>query len=149
MDCLLKTLLESTPEVSNSASIKQSLRICFIMNFQVILRLLVEELHFEYCLKYDPSASLRASLVAQVVNEFACNAGDPGSIPGLRRSPRGVNGNPLQYSCLENSMDRSAWQAPVQGLEKSQTWLTNIFILSFCLLSLISPYYLNRIYNFH
>ena len=39
----------------------------------------------------------------------ACNAGDPGSIPGLRRSPGEGNGNPLQYSCLENPMDGGAW----------------------------------------
>ena len=39
----------------------------------------------------------------------ACNAGDPGSIPGLGRSPGEGNGDPLQYSCLENSMDRGAW----------------------------------------
>ena len=41
-------------------------------------------------------------------NEFACNAGDPGSIPGLGRYPGEGNGNPLQCSCLENSMDREA-----------------------------------------
>ena len=39
----------------------------------------------------------------------ACNAGDPGSIPGLRRSPGEGNGNPLRYSCLENPMDGEAW----------------------------------------
>ena len=45
-----------------------------------------------------------ASLVAQMVKNLStCNAGDPGSIPGLRRSPGGGHGNPLQYSCLENS----------------------------------------------
>ena len=38
-----------------------------------------------------------------------CSMGDPGSIPGLGRSPKGENGNPLQYSCLENSMGRGAW----------------------------------------
>ena len=43
--------------------------------------------------------------------ESACNAGDPGSIPGLEKSPGGEHGNPLQYSCLENSMDRGAWWA--------------------------------------
>ena len=53
--------------------------------------------------------------------ESACNAGDPGSIPGLGRSPGEGNGNPLQYSCLENSMDRGAWQATVHGIEKSDT----------------------------
>ena len=45
--------------------------------------------------------------------ESACNAGDPGLIPGLRRSPGEVNGYPLQYPCLENSMDRGAWGATV------------------------------------
>ena len=44
----------------------------------------------------------------------ARNAGDRGSIPGLGSSPAEGNGNPLQYSCLENSMDRGAWQATVQ-----------------------------------
>ena len=53
--------------------------------------------------------------------EFACNAGDSGSILGLGRSPRGGNGNPLQYSGLENSTDRGARQAIVHGVEKSQT----------------------------
>ena len=42
--------------------------------------------------------------------ESTCNVGDLGSIPGLGRSPGEGNGNPLQYSCLENSMDRGAWQ---------------------------------------
>ena len=45
--------------------------------------------------------------------ESVCNAGDLGSIPGLGRSPGEGNGNPLQYSCLENSMDRRAWWAMV------------------------------------
>ena len=45
--------------------------------------------------------------------ESACNAGDPGSIPGSGISPAEENGNPLQYSCLGNPMDRGAWQATV------------------------------------
>ena len=48
----------------------------------------------------------------------ACNAGDPGSIPGLGRSPGEGNGNPLQYSCLENPMDRGAWQAMSTGSQR-------------------------------
>ena len=44
-----------------------------------------------------------------------------GSIPGLRRSPGEGNGNPLQYSCLENSIDRGAWQVTVHGVDKNQT----------------------------
>ena len=57
--------------------------------------------------------------------ESACNAGDLGSIPGSGRSPGGGNGNPLQYSCLENSMDRGSWQATVHGITKSLTWLSD------------------------
>ena len=53
--------------------------------------------------------------------ESACNVGDPGSIPGSGRSPGEVNGYPLQYSCLENPMDRGAWQATVHGVTKSWT----------------------------
>ena len=55
----------------------------------------------------------------------AYNAGDPGSIPGLGRSPGEGNGNPLQYSCLENPMDRGAWWATVHGVTKSRTWLSD------------------------
>ena len=53
--------------------------------------------------------------------ESACNAGDLGSIPGSERSPEEGNGYPLQYSCLENSMDRGAWWAKVYVVTKSQT----------------------------
>ena len=55
----------------------------------------------------------------------ACNAGDPGSIPESGRSPGEGNGSPLQYSCLENPMDRGAWQATVHGVAKSQTRLND------------------------
>ena len=51
----------------------------------------------------------------------ALSEGDLGSIPGLGRSPGEGNGNPLQYSCLENPMDGGAWQATVHGISKSQT----------------------------
>ena len=59
------------------------------------------------------------------VKASACNAGDPGSIPGLGRSPGEGNGNPLQYSCLENPMDRESWWATVHGVAKSQTRLSD------------------------
>ena len=57
--------------------------------------------------------------------ESACNAGDLGSIPGLGRSPGGGHYNPLQNSCLENPMDRGAWEAIVHGVAKSQTRLSD------------------------
>ena len=70
-----------------------------------------------------------ASEVALVVNNLPANAGDvrdTGSIPGSRRSRGWGHGNPLQYSCLENPMDRGPWQAAVHGFTKSRTlqmWL--------------------------
>ena len=57
--------------------------------------------------------------------ESVCNAGDPGLIPGLGRFPGEGNGYPLQYSYLENSMDRGAWRATVHGVAKSWTRLSN------------------------
>ena len=55
------------------------------------------------------------------VKASACNAGELGLIPGSGRSPGEGNGNPLQYSCLKNSMDRGAWWATVHGVAKSRT----------------------------
>ena len=57
--------------------------------------------------------------------EPACNGGDLGCIPGLGRSPGEGNGYLLQYSCLEKTIDWGAWWAIVQGVAKSQTWLSN------------------------
>ena len=56
--------------------------------------------------------------------QSACNTGNGHSVPGSARSPGGGHGNPLQYSCLENPMDRGAWWATVHGVAKSQTQLT-------------------------
>ena len=61
----------------------------------------------------------------------ACTAGDLGSIPGLGRSPGEGNGNPLQYSCLENLMDRGAWKATGHGIAKSRTRLSYFTSLHF------------------
>ena len=58
-----------------------------------------------------------------------CNAGDLGSIPGSGRSPGEGNGNPLQFCCLENPMDRGAWYATVHGVTKSRTRLRNLNLL--------------------
>ena len=75
--------------------------------------------HLQYILKW-------ASQVQLVVKNLPANAGDMrdvGSIPGLGRCPGGVHDNPLQYSCLENPIDRGAWRATVHRVTKSQTWL--------------------------
>ena len=74
------------------------------------LVLVVMKLLYNCCWDNIPHSS--------VSKESACNAGDPGSIPGLGRSPAEGNGNPLQYSCLENPMDRGAWQAIVHGVTR-------------------------------
>ena len=62
--------------------------------------------------------------------ESTCNAGDPGSIPGSGRSPGEGNGNPLQYSCLENPMDRGAWRATVHSVVKKESDKTEGLTLS-------------------
>ena len=70
------------------------------------------------------SVRLRASQGAPVVKNLLANAedeGDGGSVSGLGRTPEEGNGNPLQYSCLENSRDRGAWWATVHGAAESQT----------------------------
>ena len=75
---------------------------------------------FHYCVR------LRTPQVVLVVKNPPANAGDvrdAGSIPGSRRSPGGGHGNPLQYSCLENPMDRGAWRATVNRITKSWTGL--------------------------
>ena len=79
------------------------------------------QLHSSYMLAVTSlSQGFPRSLVSK---EFACNAGDLSSIPGLGRSPGKGNGNPLQYSCLENPTDgRTSWGA-VYGVAQSRTWL--------------------------
>ena len=75
------------------------------------------------------SVYIWAFQVALLVKKPPANAGrdprDMGSIPGSGRSPEGRNANPRQYSCLENSMDRGAWQATVHGVTKSRTQLSD------------------------
>ena len=77
------------------------------------------------------SKSELASWVAVVLKNLSANAGDvrdSGLIPGLGRSPGGGHGNPLQYSCLENPIDRGAWWAAFHGVAKSQTRLKQLSI---------------------
>ena len=73
------------------------------------------------------------------VKVSACNAGDLGSIPGLGRSPGEGNGNPLQYSCLENPLDRGAWWATDHGVAKSWTRLSD-FTFTFTFIVSLSDF---------
>ena len=74
-----------------------------------------------------------SSLIAQMVKNLPAMPGDTGSIPGLRRSPGGGNGNLLQYSCLENSTDRGAWWAAVYGVAESWTGLSTAVLGRHCI----------------
>ena len=90
-----------------------------------------EVLHVTRCYKkIFLKIVLWASQVALVAKNLPANAGDVrdlGSIPGLGKSPGGGHGNPLQYSCLENPMDRGAWLATVHGVANSRTRLKRRF----------------------
>ena len=72
----------------------------------------------------EVSFSGGTSMVGQMVKNLPTKAEDSCWIPGSGRSPGGGNGNSLQYSCLENPMDREAWRATVPGVAKSQTRLS-------------------------
>ena len=74
---------------------------------------------------YLLTSSFKYRLALTAGKESTCHAGDSGLVPRLKRSPGGGHGNPLQYSCLKNPMDRGVWWATVHGDAKSQTGLSN------------------------
>ena len=89
-----------------------------------------EKLYLALCVSFFFNCKIRVIVLASEFlgfprgtndEESACNARDPGLIPRLGRSSGVRNGNPLQYSCLENLMDKGAWQAKVLRVTKSQT----------------------------
>ena len=93
--------------------------------FMMNIRQWIDEIIMYYLLIVQTS-KYWSSQVALVVKNLPANAGDirdGGSILGWGKSPRGGHGNPLQYSCLENPLDRKTWWATVQRVTKSQTWL--------------------------
>ena len=93
-------------------------------------------LHLEYMVYLLPDHQNKASIAKSHTfggfpggsdgKESACNSGDLGSVPGSGRSPGEGVGNPLQYSCLENFMDRGTWRATVHGVTKSWTRLSDL-----------------------
>ena len=115
----------SPPAFSPSANLFHSLEIAILSCFFVCF-FFNENRKFYYCSMY---LGLPWWLEGK---ESACNAGELGSIPGLGRSPREGNGYPLQYSCLENSTVRGAWEATVQGVTKSWIQLSNFHSLTVC-----------------
>ena len=78
-----------------------------------------------------PSTNFKVSLVVKNLPANVGDIRDAGSIPGSGRSPGGGHGNPLQYSCLENPMDRGAWQATVHSGTQSWTWLKWLGVYKF------------------
>ena len=90
---------------------------------------------------YLSSIPLMGGKSGSEVKASACNAGDLGSIPGLGRSPGEGNGNPLQYSCLENPMDWGAWWAAVHRVTKSRTGLSDF---SYLLIFQMTSHHLRR-----
>ena len=90
----------------------------------------------------------RVSQVALVIKNLPANAGaiwEASVIPGSGRLPGGGNGNPLQYSCLKNPMNRGAWQATVHGVVKSWTWMKQLSMLTHILPSYIFLLNLKRL----
>ena len=91
------------------------------------------------CGHEEPTVKLYTDCILCIVTpsysgkESACNTGDPGSIHWSRRSPEGGCGNLLQYSCLENLMDREAWWATDHKVAKSRTWLS-MHTFSLCII---------------
>ena len=87
----------------------------FLINLSILSIFLIQVFCWLYIVNYSPSWGFLHSSVSKA---SVGNAGDLGSIPGSGRSPGEGNGNPLQYSCLENPMDRGAWRATVHWVTK-------------------------------
>ena len=104
----------------------------------------------EYILYTSPLAILAFPSISDS-KAFACNAGDLGLIPGPGRSPEEGNGNPLQYSCLENSIDRGAWWATAHGVTELHMteWLTHTHTVCFNIIKLSFLHNIQTHYHHH
>ena len=125
IDCSLGlTVSADTATCFLSLSQSLSLLFCRIFFFFAIAEILFFGLETFIVLVWSPWYR-QASLVAQMIKNLPAVPGDVASIPGSGRSPGERNDNPLQYSCLENSMDRGALWATIHGVAKSQTRLSD------------------------
>ena len=113
------------PHDRGSCSKIQHFRQPHLIGLQTLSGLFIPHLHFLLSWKKIYIYNIQWLPGSSDSKESACNAGDLGSIPGSGRSPGEAHGNPLQYSFLENSVDRGACQATVHGVAKSWTWLSN------------------------
>jgi len=95
----------------------------YLSYFRTEFVLLIHVLYLEDF--FDCFIVLKGFPCGPVVKNLPASAGDMCSIPGSRRTPGEGNGNPLKYSCLENSINRRAWWTIVPGVAKSQTQLSN------------------------
>ena len=120
----LTTIMDSTTDLAvdlfSANSVTEGWEIPAIILDDLLLRLTGSSLRLPLDIQGFPSSSTG--------KEFTWNAGELDLIPGLGIFPGKENGYPLQYSCLENSMDRGDWQATVHGVAKSQTWLSNFHL---------------------
>ena len=112
------------PISSSTVSLYHALLLSFLLMYPLVLFLSLRLLHFQpvgitHWHRLAALMAVRGFLGDSVVKNPPANAGDAGSIPELRRSPRGGDGNPLQYSCLGNPMDKGAWRAAVPGVAES------------------------------
>ena len=115
---LQSSLIKSAKPQNEPSMLSVNPKIQFMLldNFKFPLSAAFPHLSFVFLLRYNwvfPNDS--------EVKNLPANAGNKGSIPGLGKSPGGGHNNPLQYFCLENSMDRGAWRATVSGVTKGRT----------------------------
>ena len=110
----IQSIHHCTPSLSMAVSAQNPLSSKYICNFSFILYYLYKNTKVMLKVKEGFPGGPDSK-------EFACNAGDLGSIPGSGRSPTEGNGNLIQYFCLENFMDRGVWQAIVHGSQRLDT----------------------------
>ena len=96
-----------------------------LFNYLLVVCILTNTLYLYACNKYLFSFMWQGFPGGSVIKNLLGNARDAGLIPWSGISPGKGNGNPLQYPCLGNPMDRGVWQATVLGVTKSHTWLSN------------------------
>ena len=89
------------------------------LEFKILFGLFLKLLSFSCSEQFGEELAFQVALAAKILPATAGDAGDVGSIPGLGRSPGGGHGNPFQYACVGNPLDRGAWRATVHRVTES------------------------------